>query len=209
MSDMVKSPDHYTRGGIECKDAIAAALTPEEFRGWCKGNAIKYVWREQFKNGDEDLSKADQFISFALEADEKPDEKPDEKQEDAESIEDIRKAILNSYIDAEFATERVLKDTSGRYPNFKGEAQQCAIDSHCCGKFIRLGTAITLNHRASQITGRLYREDFASILARMCGLISMKDCDECCPICRALEITEEECGGERVDDWARILQRRD
>jgi len=32
--------------------AIEAEITPDEFRGYCKGNMIKYTWREQYKNGD-------------------------------------------------------------------------------------------------------------------------------------------------------------
>jgi len=57
MSDPI-NPEHYKRGGVECIDAIKAMLTPEEFRGFCKGNVAKYVWRERLKNGDEDLRKA-------------------------------------------------------------------------------------------------------------------------------------------------------
>jgi hypothetical protein len=61
--DMVNEPPHYTQGGIECIDAIRAALTPEEFRGFCKGNAIKYSWREKLKGGDEDLKKAAWYLA--------------------------------------------------------------------------------------------------------------------------------------------------
>jgi len=56
--DMVNAPPHYRQGDIECIEAIRAALTPEEFRGYCKGNALKYVWRERYKGGDESLQKA-------------------------------------------------------------------------------------------------------------------------------------------------------
>jgi hypothetical protein len=55
---MVNHPPHYTQGGIECIDAIQAALTPEEFRGYCKGNALKYTWRERSKGQNESLKKA-------------------------------------------------------------------------------------------------------------------------------------------------------
>jgi hypothetical protein len=60
--DLVNSPPHYTRGGIECIDAIKAALTPEEWRGYCKGNAIKYIWRELYKGGDESLAKCQWYL---------------------------------------------------------------------------------------------------------------------------------------------------
>lgn len=57
-ADDVNHPAHYTAGGVECIDAIRAALTPEEFRGFCKGNILKYTWREKLKGGDESLKKA-------------------------------------------------------------------------------------------------------------------------------------------------------
>jgi len=65
VSDPVSSPDHY-QGEIECIDAIEAALTPEEFRGYCKGNVLKYVWRERRKGGSESLSKAQWYLARLL-----------------------------------------------------------------------------------------------------------------------------------------------
>lgn len=62
LDDPVNHPSHYTSGGIECIEALQAALTAEEFRGFCKGNAIKYVWRERLKNEDEDLQKAGWYL---------------------------------------------------------------------------------------------------------------------------------------------------
>ena len=61
--DMVNSPPHYQGDGIECIDAIRAALTPEEFRGYVKGNALKYIWREKHKGGDQDLEKAAWYLN--------------------------------------------------------------------------------------------------------------------------------------------------
>lgn len=61
--DAVNSPQHYTAGGIECIDAIKAALTPEQFTGFCRGNAIKYLWRAGRKNSTtEDLAKAAWYV---------------------------------------------------------------------------------------------------------------------------------------------------
>ena len=64
--DLVQHPYHYTQGAVESIDAIKAALTPEEFRGYCKGAVLKYAWREKHKNGDEDLRKAIAYLNFAL-----------------------------------------------------------------------------------------------------------------------------------------------
>ena len=66
-ADMVNAPPHYRQGDIECIDAIRAALTPEEFRGYCKGNAIKYIWRERYKGGNESIEKADYYMNKARE----------------------------------------------------------------------------------------------------------------------------------------------
>tara|TARA_R100000808_G_scaffold23384_2_gene51843 strand:+ start:7734 stop:8132 length:399 start_codon:yes stop_codon:yes gene_type:complete len=62
MEDMVNHPKHYNKHGVECIDAIRATLTDDEFRGYCKGNVLKYTWRERYKNGLEDLQKAQWYL---------------------------------------------------------------------------------------------------------------------------------------------------
>ena len=57
-ADYVNHPPHYTAGTIECIDAIRAALGPEGFKAFCRGNSIKYLWRYNRKGGNEDLEKA-------------------------------------------------------------------------------------------------------------------------------------------------------
>ena len=66
VSDPVNHPSHYTAGDIECIDAIQAALTPEQFTGYCRGNAIKYIWRTDYKGGAEDLRKAIWYLNRAI-----------------------------------------------------------------------------------------------------------------------------------------------
>lgn len=44
-SDLVNSPPHYADGGLECIDYIQQRLTEEEFRGYLRGNMIKYQHR--------------------------------------------------------------------------------------------------------------------------------------------------------------------
>jgi hypothetical protein len=59
--DMVNSPPHYNQAGIECIDAIAAA-TNGGYQFYLQGNVIKYIWRYRYKNGVEDLHKAQWYL---------------------------------------------------------------------------------------------------------------------------------------------------
>jgi hypothetical protein len=68
--DLVNHPPHYTDGSIECIDAIEAQLTPEEWRGYLKGNIAKYAWRERHKDGTESLRKARFYLNRLIEFDE-------------------------------------------------------------------------------------------------------------------------------------------
>jgi hypothetical protein len=71
MTDYVNKPPHYQNGDVECIQAIESALSPEEFRGYCKGNVIKYTWREQYKGKDQDLEKAVWYLNRYLEKENK------------------------------------------------------------------------------------------------------------------------------------------
>jgi hypothetical protein len=62
--DMVNAPPHYTIGGIETIDYIQAKLTPDEFRGYLKGNIIKYTSRAQYKDYPEE--DVDKMVWYAL-----------------------------------------------------------------------------------------------------------------------------------------------
>ena len=69
MNDAVHHPSHYTLPGltVESVDVIRAVLTPEEFKGWCKGNALKYSLRAGRKDPAkevQDLAKAGVFLSW-------------------------------------------------------------------------------------------------------------------------------------------------
>ena len=62
--DMVNHPPHYKVGGIESIDYIGAKLTSEEFAGFCKGNALKYISRANHKkDATEDLRKAIWYLN--------------------------------------------------------------------------------------------------------------------------------------------------
>ena len=63
-NDPVNHPAQYIADdGIECIDAIEATLTPEEFRGYLRGQVIKYTWRCNYKGKRlEDLEKAEWYL---------------------------------------------------------------------------------------------------------------------------------------------------
>lgn len=63
LYDEVHTPLHYNQGLIECIDAIKASMTPLEFKGYLKGNALKYLWRYAYKDKPvQDLAKAEWYL---------------------------------------------------------------------------------------------------------------------------------------------------
>jgi len=65
QADPVNHPPHYNAGEIECIDAIRAALGRDGFIAFCRGNAIKYLWRCEHKGGVEDIHKAEWYVNRA------------------------------------------------------------------------------------------------------------------------------------------------
>ena len=57
MSDNVNNPKHYNShpSGVEC-------ITVTEHMNFNVGNAMKYLWRSDHKNGLEDLRKARWYV---------------------------------------------------------------------------------------------------------------------------------------------------
>lgn len=68
IDDPVNHPQHYTRGNIECIDMIEDILGEKGFIGYLKGNIIKYLYREEDKNGLEDLEKAKWYLNRLIDA---------------------------------------------------------------------------------------------------------------------------------------------
>lgn len=68
MPDNVNHPVHYTAGKIEVFDFICDQLSPEELKGYVKGNVLKYVCRESRKGGIEDLKKARWYLDRLIES---------------------------------------------------------------------------------------------------------------------------------------------
>lgn len=69
MFDPVNKPAHYNQGGLECIDYIKQVLGLEGFIAYCRGNAIKYQHRADYKGKlEEDLSKGAWYSRVAAEA---------------------------------------------------------------------------------------------------------------------------------------------
>ena len=66
MKDMVNSPPHYNKFGVECIEAIQSA-TGEGYEYYLQGNIMKYLWRYRYKNGVQDLEKAQWYLTRLIE----------------------------------------------------------------------------------------------------------------------------------------------
>mgnify|MGYP003637629520 CR=1 FL=1 len=65
--DVVNNPDHYNTGNIECIDAIEESMSSVAFKGYLKGNCMKYLWRYDYKGKPvEDLQKAQWYLAKLL-----------------------------------------------------------------------------------------------------------------------------------------------
>jgi len=64
--DMVNNPSHYNKAGVECITAIRAA-TGDGYEYYLQGNILKYLWRYRYKNGMEDLKKAQWYLNELIE----------------------------------------------------------------------------------------------------------------------------------------------
>jgi hypothetical protein len=62
--------DHYKAKRVQPWDAMEAWMTPEEFRGYLRGNIIKYVARYRDKGGVADLKKLRHYADKLIEVEE-------------------------------------------------------------------------------------------------------------------------------------------
>lgn len=116
--DNVNHPAHYTAGGIECIDAIAAALTcqTDPMHAWLTGQVLKYMWRWPLKNGLEDLKKARFYLD--------------------RMIADVERK------DKERATESRMGDTESRMGDTENAPREKLIPKELSPKAKRLFTSI-------------------------------------------------------------------
>lgn len=63
----INSPEHYTYGGIEAIDYMAAKSTPEELRGYLRLSVIKYLSRAGHKDDTlQEYKKAAVFLDWLI-----------------------------------------------------------------------------------------------------------------------------------------------
>lgn len=74
MYDSVKKPYHYNWLKKEVIDIIKDSLSEEEFKGYLKGNILKYSLRAGLKDYNklnEDLEKRNVYLNWLLELEKK------------------------------------------------------------------------------------------------------------------------------------------
>lgn len=65
MSKNAIEPDHYKQGKYETIDVIESIV--EDFESHLVGTIVKYISRYKYKNGIEDLKKAEWYLQKLIE----------------------------------------------------------------------------------------------------------------------------------------------
>lgn len=66
--DVINYPKHYNKGTIECRDIISEVIIGYGEQGAVDvSNIIKYIYRAPFKNGLQDLYKAQNYLNHLIE----------------------------------------------------------------------------------------------------------------------------------------------
>jgi hypothetical protein len=59
----VNNPQHYNQGSVECIEALQSCMNQDEYRGFLKGNIIKYLWRMNDKaTPQQNIAKARWYL---------------------------------------------------------------------------------------------------------------------------------------------------
>jgi hypothetical protein len=72
-NDLQVGGDHYKSKKIQPWEAMEAWMNQDEFRGFLRGNAIKYLAREKGNDKVTDIKKAMHYMKKLLETYEEPD----------------------------------------------------------------------------------------------------------------------------------------
>ena len=112
MTDFL-TPAHYVlEDGSDSMDVVAKILGKEQFKGFLRGNAFKYLIRYEQKGGAEDLRKALDYIKRLVELEEDLDDEEYKKKYPgcarALEAEELRKNDLYSIVEVAEAISRHL-----------------------------------------------------------------------------------------------------
>jgi len=66
--DIINTPDHYHKNGIDVIGFAEMQLPVEQLKGFHRINVLKYVTRYDRKNGIEDLKKAKFYLDKLIES---------------------------------------------------------------------------------------------------------------------------------------------
>lgn len=92
--DLVNHPNHYETGKFECIEVMEEALGRDVVKGFCIGNAFKYLYRAKRKNGLEDLKKAQWYLNRVISMEDE-DNTTDPYAEQKATLKDLEDEILN------------------------------------------------------------------------------------------------------------------
>lgn len=95
MTDFM-TPAHYVlEDGSDSMDLIAKILGKEQFKGFLRGNALKYLIRYEQKGGADDLFKAMDYIERLVDLKKDPVDRKAEKpcKSDLYSIVEVAEAL--------------------------------------------------------------------------------------------------------------------
>ena len=92
--DLVNHPSHYETGKFECIEVMEEALGRDVVKGFCIGNAFKYLYRAKRKNGLEDLKKAQWYLNRVISMEDE-DNTTDPYAEQKEGLIKLEEKILN------------------------------------------------------------------------------------------------------------------
>lgn len=73
-NEEINHPDRYKTGKFECIEVMIAIFGIKAVKFFCKLNAFKYLWREERKNGLNDVKKAAWYVNKYIELSESGDE---------------------------------------------------------------------------------------------------------------------------------------
>jgi hypothetical protein len=68
MTDMINHPPHYIQGDAKCGacGSPIECIDVTRHMDFNLGNVIKYIWRAKYKNGMQDILKAQWYLNDAV-----------------------------------------------------------------------------------------------------------------------------------------------